>query len=520
MTWFRYKGVTVEADSPEEAKSKVMAHMPEQGDPTAGMSTFEKLAAGAGSGMANVGRQVGNILGMVSDEDIEAAAQLDKPLTETTPGAIGRFVGETAALAPVGMGATGAAAKVLGRALPAAASRVLPMAAGGAAEGAVLGGPGERGTGAAMGGALGGGIGAGAAALGRVARPTRPIPEAQRLLDQGVDLTPGQARPGGLMDVIEQSASGRLFPYAQSARAAAGEDVFRRAVRQSVPQGKASEVVGRNANELIASAEKVFDEGYDALRALPARVPDSFLNELVEDLGNARGVPELLNSEAQWLARQFQRGVRSTDDLLDLRSMVRRRMREYARNPDVNSDDMRRALRLVETELSGRLEQVMGPAQRRALKSLDRAYSRFKVVEDAAVRSTDAPYPTPHQFSMAVKQQTPSKGQYARGGGHFRDLAEAQAATIGKMNTPPTGMALAVPAASAGAGMLLGGPGGAALGAAAPSLVAGFGSGTRAGRNVLLGRTLAQRGMQRAGQPARRALPYARTAYQAYRNEE
>jgi len=112
-------------------------------DPTNDMSTTDRLIAGIGSGMAKVGRAVGQLTPWVSQSDIDEANKLDQSLANTRAGKVGRFVGEAATVAPV--------------ALIPGANTVLGAAAIGAGTGALTteGGLKERALGAA-GGAAGG----------------------------------------------------------------------------------------------------------------------------------------------------------------------------------------------------------------------------------------------------------------------------------------------------------------------------------------------------------------------------
>lgn len=72
----------------------------EKYDPTEGMSTGEKFLAGVGMGMTNVGRGIGQALGMVSRDDIAEARRLDKALSDTTAGTAGNITGTVAAFLP------------------------------------------------------------------------------------------------------------------------------------------------------------------------------------------------------------------------------------------------------------------------------------------------------------------------------------------------------------------------------------------------------------------------------------
>jgi len=74
---------------------------PVQGyDPTEGMTTFEKAAAGAGKAMVDIGRGAGQMLGLVSREDVAEARRRDAPLMGTTAGTVGNVAGNIAMMVP------------------------------------------------------------------------------------------------------------------------------------------------------------------------------------------------------------------------------------------------------------------------------------------------------------------------------------------------------------------------------------------------------------------------------------
>ena len=166
------------------------------------------------SGLTNVGRRAGQILTPkayeeklgVSDRDIQNQSETDAELASTLPGAVGRFVTEAALTAPVG-GAAGTGVKsILGAAKLARTGKLAGLAAEGAVGGELTSG--NAGEGAAwnlgIAGALGG--------AKRLLQGSKNItPEARRLVDEGVDLTPGQMNPRGAVSQMEQGAE--RLPY-------------------------------------------------------------------------------------------------------------------------------------------------------------------------------------------------------------------------------------------------------------------------------------------------------------------
>lgn len=69
-------------------------------NPTEGMTTTEKVLAGVGKGFVDIGRGAGQRLGLVSEQDIARARELDAPLMNTGAGQAGNVAGNIAAFLP------------------------------------------------------------------------------------------------------------------------------------------------------------------------------------------------------------------------------------------------------------------------------------------------------------------------------------------------------------------------------------------------------------------------------------
>jgi len=79
---------------PKKPQTQAPPPPAERYDPTEGMTTFEKVAAGAGKAVYDVGRWLGNKVGMVSDAEMEEARKLDAALMNTKEGQIGHTTGQ------------------------------------------------------------------------------------------------------------------------------------------------------------------------------------------------------------------------------------------------------------------------------------------------------------------------------------------------------------------------------------------------------------------------------------------
>jgi hypothetical protein len=114
-------------------------------DPTEGMSAFERGRAGWGKSIVDLGRGVGQLVGLVDKGDVQSSRERDAPLMATTAGKVGNFGG------------------AVSTALPAAFIPGANTVAGASAVGAGLGlmqpatSLGERAANVGLGGALGGG---------------------------------------------------------------------------------------------------------------------------------------------------------------------------------------------------------------------------------------------------------------------------------------------------------------------------------------------------------------------------
>lgn len=76
---------------------------PETFDPTEGMSRTDKFLAGVGKGMTDLARGAGQMLGMVSDADIDEVRKRDAALMDSGYAQAGNIIGQAAALAPAAL---------------------------------------------------------------------------------------------------------------------------------------------------------------------------------------------------------------------------------------------------------------------------------------------------------------------------------------------------------------------------------------------------------------------------------
>ncbi len=471
---------------------------------TDGMSRGDKLLSGIGRGMSSIGRNVGNIVGAVRDDSVRESNALDADLLNTTAGAIGNFIGETAAITPLtlgvgaGLGAVGKAGSVAARYFGNPITRGM---AEGAVQGSISAGPDNRLGGAAIGGAVGGVLPAAGMAIGTAARGLKRTPEAQMLLNRGVSLTPGQMNPTGFVNQIEESI--QSVPLVGSAIRSARENAQGQFQRTAIQEGSMAPL--SNATNTISGqldeAYKSFGPAYTPGKGFPvgAKIvntgPDVTLDDAFaklakkpraglvpgERINESRVLRDQLNEVVQAARRK---GGMTSDDLLSFRSTLRSAKRNFS-GPGAKESAMRDLYDEAESAVTKALDSQLPPDAMSAVRAADAKYGTYKTLESAVAKARDRPQGfTGTMLSQAIKESTP-ESLYARGGGGpLRNLAGV-ASNVFEVRAPSTGSRLGV----IGAGVLaptLGIPvGGGLLGLAA----------TQTGRRMAAGQTAPQKAL-------------------------
>jgi hypothetical protein len=480
------------------------------------MSTAERAMFGAGSGIANVVQNVGNILGFVEDETVRETRALTQPLRETTAGRVGEFGGELAAsLVPAGgaarlLGMAAKAAPILSKA-PALARAIGTAATEGAVQGAVTAGPDERGEAAYFGAATGGLFPAVGAAYRAARAGVRPTPAARSLVRQGVELTPGQMNPQGILGQLEEGAEALpvVGPKVREARQGGWQQTQKLVAKSSAPPGF-NKAIPDDPNEAVDVLRKGFNEAYSVAEGFPvapkimsegADIPLStaFRNAvrdrstLVKD-DDVRSVSRFLKNELSAIqGRPLQ-----SEDLLRVRSNIREQLR--ARDLSSGSE---RLLINAEKSVTQALESQLPEDAMRALKQVDNQYAKFSVYRRAVAKGGEKEF-TPKQLSTAVKEATDA-GEYSAGGGLLRSISKPAATVFGETQ-PKTGRMVATLGA-----LSLGGYAASQdpYGSIAPLAGMGLLYATPAGRRLAMGQTGMQRGLRGLERQARRNIPKA-----------
>ena len=395
---------------------------------------------GVGAGTQNVITNVGEMAGIVPTEKATERLERNVPFTQGPEGATGEFIGETAALTPFlgPIGRTGAAGlEFLGYGGP-----VTRAVTEGGLSGAITAGPGQRKEGAFFGAGTSLAVPTIGGAYNLFARGVDTTDAARNLSRRGVTLTPGQADPESNWAMIEEAMMGipGFGARVSKARAQGWRETQGVIAQEAAPPGFKI-TPKESVQEMMEDLENAYSQAYDVAKGFP-KIQLSIVRTQGgnQPLRTALVVPpnapvkgpsrnyvnKFLDDEMSRLVKQAKagNGYVNSDDLLDLRSRVRSKIRDLRKNPNANLYEADDLLENAESKITEALESQLPPDVSAALRAIDAKYVNKKVVENAVYRATNRPEGfTPSQFALEVREATQSKGKYARGGGPMRDIS-------------------------------------------------------------------------------------------------
>jgi hypothetical protein len=412
---------------------------------------LERGLAGAGRGLVHTADSVGNLFGLVPDSTMENLRGTDAPLMATTAGKVGNLVGEAAATAPLGGGIAAGADLAAAKGAGLLARPLVKALMAGGAQGLATADPGSRLADTATGiGA--GGLAHGAGALvSKLANGLTRTPAAQRLLDQGVDLTPGQMNPQGVFNQFEQALDsvGWLKQAVEPTRDAAEHSWQAKAIGLGAAPGAPPLKPSANIHDLLQQAYDSYGPLYQQAHGFPVSPvimrtagPDIPLSDAFKAAAKAPGVPQKLQkSEAEWLKDRLTQLPQNpqSEDLLQLRSDIRARARDANLKTDVDSGHVAAINSRAEQRVTDALNSQLPPQPLAVLRQADSNYGNYKTIENAVASVKDnLAGLTPTKLSQAIYNSVRDPA-YARGaGGALRQWAQ-DGAEVFQNVSPPTG---------------------------------------------------------------------------------
>lgn len=410
-------------------REAIKADMLRMADPTRGMSGTEKFRAGMGKAFTDLTRGAGQLVGLgPSGDEVQEQRRLDAPLMRTGAGLAGNIAGNVVP------------AIIPGAAAPAAMNTVRGAAAVGGGMGLLepIAGDESRALNVAKGagaGALGQKVAQG---VGRVLSPQTREP-ARQLMEQGVQLTPGQIL-GGAVKRIEEGATSvpLLGDVIRGAQRRSTESLNKVALQRALtPIGEKVENVGY---EGVKEVGKKLGQAYDDLLPKLRITSDPQLGDDVgRILENAKTLPK-----AEWdqlhaiLNKQISKfdkaGRMSGETMKGVESELGQLSRGYRRDASFDKRQLGEAIEEMQAAIRSMVERA-NPEYAGELAKINMGWANFLRVQRAAgaAGSKEGVF-SAEALRGSVKALDPSrnKGAFARGDALMQDLARSGETVLGR----------------------------------------------------------------------------------------
>lgn len=471
--------------SAPQARPVIGAPPAEQFNPTDDMGTLERLRAGIGSGMVRgargglrlsrmltpaglINQVAGNDVGLpefASKESIRQQDAMDKPLEDTTAGGTGRFVGELAATAPLGLGGKAPAAVQGARTMfPRAAAwlaKASPRAAGeGAVSGAAYGSPDDTMGSATRGagfGILGDKVGS---ALGRTIRGlVQKSPEAELMemigAQHGTDIKLPLSQAAGDEGIsgILKSIYAKILPAMPGAgtklakQEGEAASKFREiAMKEGAPDStKLMPNAGDDVHTTMKQISDAFDQEYaSTIKSYVFNVPQpgafaARIRQAFPNIDNTT-LKNVSDAASDIVARYSNGGkVLDGDNLVRARTELARLGREAG--DDRTGQAFYQTQQLLDDVVRTDLKQggnKQNLADLAKWEALAEPWKKFTRIQQAAARTTSQGGRfTPKELKGAVKSQS-TDAALSKGEAPLQDLAEVGEQTVGNISRTPT----------------------------------------------------------------------------------
>lgn len=296
-------------------------------DPTRGMGTMQRVAAGIGKGLTDFARGAGQLVGAVSREDVAEARRLDAPLGATAGGKVGEFVGKAAPLAAAGFAAPALATVRGAAALGSAAGLLEPSVSTGETLFNVAAGAGAGAAGQKLGNVIAARMAARAA--GRASQfaadqgaNAQRVATARAAQAQGYVIPPSDIQPQGRLTEALEGLSGKI-KTAQTASAR----------NQAVTDRLARSAVGLNPDDaltrdVLTQIRQRAGAAYDQFRTIGQVQADKAYTQALDDVqatlrGASRSFPGLESDKVKALVDTMRKPAFDAGDAIDATKVLR-----------------------------------------------------------------------------------------------------------------------------------------------------------------------------------------------------
>lgn len=284
--------------------------------------------------------------------------------------------------------------------------------------------------------------------------------KAQQLLDQGVDLTPGQ-KMGGMLKRLEDKLTS--YPLVggmiENARKSGIESFDKAAFKRVLEPigGKVPDVAGREGMEIVENQVKhTYNE---LLPKLHFEATDKFNNQMAELRNLAQGLPNNLgdtfntNIDQIIAKRMSKTGTMDGINFKEAESDLSNLAKDYLSSSSASERNLGKAFKQALVNLRTGLAES-NPEKAKELSKVNEAFANLSVVRKAASMANTQDMFTPSQLANAVKASDISAGKNktATGKALMQDLTDAgvsvlpskvpDSGTASRMNIGPMGVAI------------------------------------------------------------------------------
>lgn len=302
-----------------------------------------------------------------------------------------------------------------------------------------------------VGAAVGGATSAGAEALARAISPTID-PQARQLMNEGVNLTPGQIMGGGAKRVEDAATSiPVLGDTIKNAQRRSFQDLNTAAINRSLSPINDKLPAGMTGREAIDYANSRLSDAYDSvLGRMGAIHPDpQFASDMAQLGSMTQNLPQSTADQFQRIVQnevldRIKNGVMTPEAMKSAESNLGNMVRGYGRSQDYDTRLLGDAIQQVQANLRSMVQRVAPANLAGELQAINQGYANFLRPQRAAsMLGADGGVFTPDQLQSAIRALDPSKnkGSFARGDALMQDLSEAGKSVMGN-KVPDSGTPL------------------------------------------------------------------------------
>jgi hypothetical protein len=259
--------------------------------------------------------------------------------------------------------------------------------------------------------------------------------DIQKLVQSGVNLTPGQVMGGALRNIEDKLTSVPLLGDAINYSRKKGYEEFNKAAYKQVLEPIGGKVPNLTGREGINAVEKQLNSAYEKIlpninfKATPefnaniANLKDMVSQKLGKKLSNTFNteINQAINSK---LAPQT--GMMDGIAFKEAEEQLGKLAKKWNNSADVYQQDLGNAFAQVQAELRNSLNAT-NPQAKAELGNINKAWANFTRLQTAGSKANTAEMFTPAQLAEAVRAMDTStrKGAVSRGNALMQDLSDA-----------------------------------------------------------------------------------------------